>query len=81
MIDSDGISLRYTAMQRMFESKLVRHRNIPRKEKDAAGVTKLEAKLSEHSSRTNDPKSSGITSMQKRSLRILPTRHVEKLEA
>ena len=55
MIDEDGVSLRYTSRQRRFESKLCRHENVLKKEKEAAGVTELEEKLSKHSSRTNNP--------------------------
>lgn len=55
MIDSDGITLRYTSKQCLFESKMLRFRKILRREKDKAGVTQLEAKLSEHSHRNNDP--------------------------
>ena len=52
MIDSDGITLRYTSRQRLFESRLIRYREILRK--DRAGVTESEAKLSKHSHRVND---------------------------
>lgn len=54
LTDADGVVLKYTARQRNSESKLVRFRRVLAKEKKAAGIYKLEAKLSEHSHRTND---------------------------
>ena len=51
IMDSEGISLRYPAKQRLFESKVFRYREILKREKDAAGVTEKEAKLLKH---TND---------------------------
>lgn len=54
MTDADGVSLRYTVRQRTSESKLARFRKVLKKEKEDAGVTELEAKLSERSHRTND---------------------------
>ena len=54
MIDSDGIKLKYTARQRLFESKVVWYRHVLEMEKRRAGIDTLEAKLSEHSARTNN---------------------------
>ena len=55
MTDEDGISLRYTARQRAFESKMCRYRTVLNREKALSGITELETKLSLHSSKTNDP--------------------------
>ena len=54
MIDTDGITLKYTSRQRLFESRVVRYRQVLEMEKRRAGIDALEAKLSEHSARTNN---------------------------
>ena len=54
MVDTDGNVLRYTSRQRRFESKLARYRSVLHKEKRRGGMEILEARLSVHSSRTNN---------------------------
>lgn len=53
MIDSRGVSLKYSARQRAFESKLCRYKRVLLKEKIAAGIETLETELSKFSHRSN----------------------------
>ena len=55
MVDRDGNSLRYTACQRNFESKLMRYRKVLSEEKDKNCVTELETYLSQFDGKSNDP--------------------------
>lgn len=54
MADSDGNILRYTAHQRIFESKLARYRTVLGLEKKRFGIDKLEASLSSLSGKSNE---------------------------
>lgn len=55
MADRDGNSLKYTACQRNFESKLVRYRKVLSEEKDKNRVYELETYLSQFEGKSNDP--------------------------
>jgi hypothetical protein len=55
MVDGDGKhgkKLRYTAFQRMAETRQRRHQRILQKEKQKCGIAELEATLSDHDSKT-----------------------------
>lgn len=55
MADENGNSLKYTACQRNFESKLVRYRRVLSVEKDKNCVCELETYLSNFEGKSNDP--------------------------
>ena len=52
--DKDGRTIKYSAAQRNFESRLQRYRSILSSEKKSNNVEQHEDKLSKHCSRTND---------------------------
>ena len=54
MTDKEGISIRYTARQKQFESGLTRYLRVLEKEKRKWGITSIEATLSRQLSRRND---------------------------
>lgn len=54
MVDENGITLKYKTRQRNHESRLTRYRKVLQKEKRAAGIEEMDAKLSLHSRYTND---------------------------
>ena len=53
--DVNGVSLRYTSQQRIFESKMKRYREVLNLEKGRHGISEVEAELSKHNHRTVDP--------------------------
>ena len=73
MSDSKGTTLKYTARQRNFESKLTRYRGILAKEKEVRGMLPFEVELSNHSSKTNDESSFWDTWLRKRSSTKTPS--------
>ena len=57
MSDKNGVTLRYTCRQRMFEGKLLRYREVLEREKSKHSVIKEEeTALSAYSRKTNDLK-------------------------
>ena len=54
MSDKNGVTLRYTCRQRMFEGKLLRYREVLEREKSV--IQQEESALSAYSRKTNDLK-------------------------
>ena len=83
MSDSKGTTLKYTARQRNFESKLTRYRGILAKEKEVRGMLPFEVELSNHSSKTARSGIPGCEKEVQRKLqvqRVLRKRRLAQLE-